>query len=155
MCEWEGPVRKTFRNIYLAVLFTIVLMAISSLVVGTFLDHIISAIELFMFVYVPYLFVITLRLPKVRNHFFSRWDMDKDWVARRIDTAMRRKGVNVVIGYKGDTVIFPLPPMSIVVAPERKKTTVYVGPVTDANPHRVEALKAFVDEALGKRVPVP
>ena len=148
MCEWEGPVKRTLRNIYLAIGLTILLIAISFFFIGTIMDIIISAVILFMFVWIPYLFIINLRLPKVQNHFFSRWDMEKNFVVWRIDEAMKRKGTNVVMGYKGETVIFPLPPLNIVVAPGRSRTMVYVGPLMEGNDRMVDGLKAFVEAAL-------
>ncbi len=151
MSEWKGPVKHTFRNIYLAIGVTVLLMVISLFFIGTVLDYIISAAVLFMlFVYIPYFIFITLRLPRVRDHLFSRWDLDKDLVATRIHQAIQMKGINVAIGYKGETVIFPLSPLSIVVAPERWKTTVYVGPLMEGNDDQVEGLTGFVDAALGR-----
>lgn len=151
MCEWKGPVKYTFRNIHMAIGVAILLMVVSLFFIGTILDYIISAVVLFMFVYIPYLVFITLRLPKVRDHLFSRWDLDKDLVAGRIHQAIQMKGINVAIDYKGESVIFPLAPLSIVVAPERRKTMVYIGPVTEGNNDKVEGLKGFVEAALGKR----
>ncbi len=152
MSEWKGPVKYTFRNIYTAIGVTILLMVILFLFIsiGTILDYIISTVILFMLLlYIPYLIFITLRLPKVRDHLFSRWDLDKDLVAGRIHQAIQMKGIDVAIGYKGETVIFPLAPLSIVVASELKETTVYVGPLMEGNHDQVEGLKAFVDAALG------
>jgi len=151
MCEWRGPVKWTLRDIRLATGVTILLIVISFFFIGTIMDIILSAVILFMLLYIPFLFVINLGLPKVRDHFVSRWDMDKDHVAWRIDTAIKRRGINVNIGYKGATVIFPLPPLNIVVASERSKTMVYVGPSVEGNDRMVEGLKAFVEAALGKR----
>ncbi len=152
MSEWKGPVKYTFRNIYLAIGVTILLMVVSVFFIGTILDYIISAVILFMlFGYIPYLLFITVRLPKVRDHLFSRWDLDKDQVAMRIHQAILMKGINVAIGQKGATVIFPLAPLSIVVASELKRTTVYVGPLTEGDHDKVEGLKGFVDATLVKR----
>lgn len=152
MGEWKGPVKYTFRNIYLAIGVTILLMVISLFFIGTVLDYIISAAVLFMlFVYLPYFIFITLRLPRVRDHLFSRWDLDKDLVATRIHQAIQMRGINVAVGYKGEAVIFPLAPLSIVVAPELKRTMVYVGPLMEGNDDQVEGLTGFVDAALGKR----
>ena len=151
MGKWKGPVKYSFRNIFLAIGVTILLMVISIFSIGTILDYVISAAVLLMlFVYIPYLLSINLRLPKVWNHLFSHWDLDKDQVALRIHQACLMKGINVAVGRKGEAVIFPLAPLNIVVAPEFKRTTVYVGPLVDGNEDQVEGLKDFVDAVLGQ-----
>lgn len=99
-------------------------------------------------IFVAY-YVYYYRLEIVHDHVYSRWDTDKDIVCWRIDVAIWRRGVRPKIDYWGNWVVFPIPPMSIIVRPGRKRTTVFVGPVTGTDPSRVEALKAFVERALG------
>lgn len=134
----------------LAIIFTIVLMVVtlSVVAVGSIFDYILSVIILFMLVYIPVLVYRTYHMPRVRDHLVSRWEMDRNTVAFRLEHAMKGRGVQVTGEDTGRDVVFPLPPLGITVTPEGGRTAVYVGPVTDAEPKRVEALKAFVERAL-------
>jgi hypothetical protein len=147
MIEWEGPVTRTFLDVYLAIAATFILMVISFFVDGLF-EIVISIIILLMFLFIPALFVLTWRLPKVRDFYMSRWLLDRDLVCWRIDMAIQKKGIRAIIGHDGSKVIFPLPPYSIIVAPGRRQTLVYVGPATEQNRARFEALKTFVESTL-------
>jgi hypothetical protein len=148
MTEWKGPIQKDVgRNILFTLPVFIVLFFVLFWVVQD------TGALLCLSVIVPVLLIIfaifhTHYRGNVGGYVHSRWDMDKDHVAGRIDRAIRAKGINVVIGYEGDTVIFPLPPLNIVVANGSSRTKVYVGPLTSDNREKVTALTAFVSTAL-------
>ena len=154
MCEWEGPAIKTFWNNFRTVWVSLIVLLFIFFWIGGDFDILLGGAVLYLFFFILTLAMISfsplISLNMVSDHVFSRWDMDKDFVASRIDRALRYKDINVVIGYEEPIVIFPLPPLSVVVAPGRKRTKVYVGPVTGDNREKVEALKSFVERALGK-----
>jgi len=82
------------------------------------------------------------------DHLMSRWRMDVDQVQGRLEAAMWVRGVRVAVERDGDRVTYPLPPLSIVIAPGRWRTRVYVGPSTEDNELLVYRLEAFVERAL-------
>ena len=149
--EWEGPVVNIYRTLGLLVLLTIVMMAVTVLFIGTIIDYVLSAVILFMLLFIPALFLYNDHRPMFRDYIYSSWDMDRNSIATSIDLAIRRRGIDVVIDQRKGVVTFPLPPLSIAVAQGRKRAHVYVGPVSAGRPSSVEGLKAFVDAALGKR----
>lgn len=115
------------------------------------IDVICCGAQTYVLVIIVAYYVYRHRLEIVLDHVYSRWDMDKDIVCQRIDLAMRNRGVRVAVEFWGDWVVFPLPPMSIVVRPGRKRTTVFVGPLTPDKKDKAEGLKAFVEAAMGER----
>ena len=149
MCEWKGPVKRTFRNILMAVCGFIALFMMLVYTDGA-IDVLCCGAMWYALVLIVAYFIYNYRLPVVTDHVYSSWDLDLDMICWRIDMAMQRKGVKVVIDHWGRWVVFPLSPMSIFVRPGRKRTTVFVGPLTEENGDKVEALKAFVEAALGK-----
>jgi hypothetical protein len=150
MGEWKGPVKDTFVTILLAILvfitfFTVIIytgFAWEALICGGFWYVLVIIVASFFYYY---------RLNEVTDHVYSRWDLDFDHVCWRIDTEIQRRGVRVNIDRWGHWVVFPLPPLSIFVKPGNERATVFVGPLTADNQEKVDALKAFVDAALGKR----
>jgi hypothetical protein len=150
MCEWKGTAGKSFliKILAIAAVWTFVWMSIMT---QDAWDVVCCATAVYILLIIISAFVLIVLIPSVRGHVYSMWDMDPDMVAWRIDQAIKRRIPNNVILYEGSLVIFQLPPLSIVVAPGYKRTKVYVGPLTDDNRPQVEALKAFVDAALGKR----
>jgi len=93
-------------------------------------------------------YLIKRTLGDLYDHEMSHWKMEVDQVLGRLDAAMRARGVQVAAERKGDRVWFPLPPLSIVVAPGWWRTRVFVGPSTEENELLVWRLKAFVERAL-------
>ena len=149
MCEWKGPVKRTFLNIIGAIFGFIALFMILVYTDGA-IDVLCCGAQWYVLVIIVAYYIYAYRLPEVTDHVYSSWDMDKDMVCWRIHTAIWSKGVKVRIDTWGLWVVFLLPPMSIFVRPGRKRTTVFVGPLTEGNREKVEGLKAFVDAALGK-----
>jgi hypothetical protein len=152
MCQWEGPVRKTFRNNLLAVWASLTLLLFILYWIGGDTDILLGGAVVYLFIFIMTLIMIFISpasyYQMVSDHVFSRWD--KDFVALRMAKALQNKGINVVMKYEGQKVIFPLPPRNIIVAAGLKRTRVFVGPVTGDDREKVERLKAFVDAALGK-----
>lgn len=150
MGEWVGPVRSTFRNVMMAICGAIAVYILIIYTDGA-IDVICCGALTFIIVIVASYYVYRYRLGIVLDHMYSRYDMDKDIVCQRIDLAMRARGVTPTLDFWGNWVVFPLPPMSIVVKQGRKRTTVFVGPLTPENGDKVEWLEAFVDAAMGER----
>ena len=93
-------------------------------------------------------YVVRRSLGDLYDHEMSYWKMEEDQVVMRIDAAMRARGVQVAVERKGDRVWFPLPPLSVVVAPGWWRTRIYVGPSTDETELLVERLENFVERTL-------
>ena len=150
MGEWKGPVKDTFVTIVLAILGFITIFIIIIYTDGAW-DALICGGFWYVLVIIVASFFYYYRLNEVTDHVYSSWDMAFDQVCWRIDTAIQRRGVRVIIDHWGRWVVFPLPPLSIFVRPANERTTVFVGPLTADNQEKVDALKAFIDAALGKR----
>ena len=150
MCEWEGKVWKDYWTRFLGIFgaITVLLIVLAGSGVGDVLG---CFVEAYILMFVLGFAIYFHGLRDVHEHDFSRWDMDMEVVCRRIDMAIRARGTFATAQTKGRNVVFSSPPLSIVVRPGRKWTTVFVGPLNPETRERAEALKAFVDAALGKR----
>ena len=150
MCEWKGVAGRSFMVKVLVVL-TVFTLAWLSIMTDGAVDVLICAAMVYVLITVVAVFIYSFIVSSVSDHVFSLWDIDADVVCWRIDQAIKRQVPRNVIEYRGGRTIFHISPMSIIVAAGHKRTRVYVGPVTSENGDKVEALKAFVDAALGKR----
>ncbi len=150
MGEWEGKVWKDYWAKFLAIFVGITVLFIVLGWSGGY-DAIGIMLDVYILMFVLGYSIYFYGLRNVHDHDFSRWDMDIEVVCRRIDMAIRRRGTFATAQTKGRNVVFEVPPLSIVVRPGRKRTTVFVGPLGPDTRPKVEALKAFVDAALGKR----
>jgi len=97
---------------------------------------------------IVYHLLIKWRLGELYDHEMSHWFMKRDEVLRRLDAAMRERGVQVAIQRDGNRATIPLPPLSIVVAPGWVRTKIFVGPSTDKTELLVWRLKAWIEVAL-------
>jgi hypothetical protein len=150
MGEWVGPVRRTFRNVMAGICGAIAVYILLIMTDGA-IDVICCGAQTYIVVIIAGYYVYRFRLEIVLDHIYARYDMDKDIVCQRIDLAMRVRGVTPTIDFWGSWVVFPLPPMSIVVRQGWKRTTVFVGPLTPESRDKVKRLEAFVDAAMGER----
>ena len=98
---------------------------------------------------IVYYYIIKRILGDLYDHERAFWRMEMDQVLWKLDVAMRARGVQVAVERKGDRVWFPLPPLSIVVAPGWRRTRIYVGPSTNETDILVARLETFVERALG------
>ncbi len=150
MAEWVGPVRSTFWTVIAVIGCIIVAIVLLITTEGSFEAPCYGA-QVSLIIAIVAFYVYRHRLEIVLDHVYSRWDMDKDIVCHRLNMAMWNRGVRIKVDFWGDWVVFPLPPMSVVVRPGRKRTTVFVGPVTERTKDKAEGLKAFVEAAMGER----
>ncbi len=95
-----------------------------------------------------YYYYVKRGLGDLFDHEMAAWRMKMDQVLERLDHAMGRRGVHVAVERSGKRVLFPLPPLSIAVAPGWLWTKIYVGPSTDKTEILVYRLERFVEAAL-------
>jgi hypothetical protein len=148
MVRWSQPVAKELLLGLLAVI-------LNSMGLPLFIFFIDGA-ELLAYAFIALVIVGVVaaflgkwRFGNLYDHEMSWWSMEVDQVHKRLAAAMGARGVMVAVESDGDRVIYPLPPLSIAVAPGWRGTMVFVGPSFEDNELLVFRLKAFVERALG------
>ena len=148
MVEWKGPISRAHRHDHLFVVGVLGLMAPVLIYIGIKTDTFRYMLPGLVVIMIVMMVFFGLWGGSQYDYMASMWDIDKDFIAMRLETNLQKVGETVERTTRGKMEIIRTSSMMILLTPGPAWTNIYVGPLHSTTDEQVRNMILLVDGTL-------